>query len=119
MADHGTNLRAAGLTVLAVSLFAVSDAVVKLLTTAYPPGQILFCRGVFACLILVGWIALRRRSAIRMPLATTGRLLAALSCSIRGILELFPRPAAAAARRRHRRAVRLPPGADRRWPPWC
>lgn len=39
-ADHGTNLKAAGLTVVAVSLFAVSDAVIKLLAAVYPPGQI-------------------------------------------------------------------------------
>jgi hypothetical protein len=38
MTDHRTNLRAAALTAAAVSLFAVSDAVVKLLTAAYPPG---------------------------------------------------------------------------------
>ena len=49
--DHRTNLRAAGLTAAAVSLFAVSDAVIKLLTAAYPTGQILFGRGVFALLL--------------------------------------------------------------------
>lgn len=66
-ADHGTNLRAAGLIVVAVSLFAFSDAVIKLLTTTYPPGQILFCRGVFACLFLMGWMVLRHRRPIRLP----------------------------------------------------
>ena len=45
------NLRAAALTTAAVALFAVSDAVIKLLTATYPPGQILFCRGVLASLI--------------------------------------------------------------------
>ena len=81
-ADHRTNLRAAGLTVLAVSLFAVSDAVIKLLTTAYPPGQILFCRGVFACLFLVGWITLRRRGPIRMPLRDR-------ACWLRSVFEFM------------------------------
>jgi hypothetical protein len=35
-----------------VSLFAISDAVVKLLSAAYPPRQIPFGRGVFAVLLL-------------------------------------------------------------------
>lgn len=46
------NLRAAALTTAAVSLFAVSDAVVKLLTERYPTGQILFGRGIVAVLVL-------------------------------------------------------------------
>ena len=66
-ADHRTNLKAAGLTVLAVSLFAVSDAVIKLLTAVYPPGQILFCRGVLACLFLLAYVALRRPGPLRLP----------------------------------------------------
>ncbi|HEX6014452.1 MAG TPA: DMT family transporter [Geminicoccaceae bacterium] len=66
--DHRTNLRAAALTAAAVSLFAVSDAVVKLLTAAYPPGQILFGRGVFAVLLLGLVLRLRRGGPIRLPL---------------------------------------------------
>ena len=79
-ADHGTNLRAAGLTVLAVGLFAVSDAVIKLLTATYPPGQILFCRGVFACLFLCSYLLLRRRGPIRLPLRDR-------ACWIRSVFE--------------------------------
>ena len=65
---HRTNLRAAGLTALAVSLFAISDAIVKLLTAAYPPGQILFCRGVFACVLLLAIVRLRRPGPIGLLL---------------------------------------------------
>jgi drug/metabolite transporter (DMT)-like permease len=61
MSDHQANLRAAVLTAAAVSLFAVSDAIVKLLTQDYPPGQILFCRGVVAVLLLLAAARLRRR----------------------------------------------------------
>jgi drug/metabolite transporter (DMT)-like permease len=67
-ADRGTNLRAAGLTAGAVSLFAVSDAVIKLLTTSYPTGQILFCRGVLAICMLILAVRLRRRVLLRLPL---------------------------------------------------
>jgi drug/metabolite transporter (DMT)-like permease len=68
MNDHQANLRAAGLTAAAVSLFAVSDAVVKLLTVHYPPGQILFCRGVVAVLLLMAAAHLRRRpDLLRLP----------------------------------------------------
>jgi drug/metabolite transporter (DMT)-like permease len=66
--DHRTNLRAAGLTTTAVALFAVSDAVIKLLTTTYPAGQILFCRGVFALCFLIFTIRVRRPGPIRLPL---------------------------------------------------
>jgi drug/metabolite transporter (DMT)-like permease len=65
---RATNLRAAGLTALAVSFFAVSDAVVKLLAAVHPPGQILFCRGVLACLCLLALIRLRRRGWTLLPL---------------------------------------------------
>jgi drug/metabolite transporter (DMT)-like permease len=65
--DHADNLRAAGLTALAVSLFAVSDAVVKLLATTFPPGQILFCRGVLACAFLAGLVWLRRQGGRQLP----------------------------------------------------
>lgn len=67
MIDVSANLRAAGLTVAAMALFSISDGVVKLLTAAYPPGQILFCRGVFAigCLLLVA--RLRQPGPVRLP----------------------------------------------------
>ena len=68
MTDHQANLRAAALTAAAVSLFAVSDAIVKLLTQHYPPGQILFCRGVVAALLFVVAARLRRRpELVRLP----------------------------------------------------
>ncbi len=79
-ADHGTNLKAAGLTVLAVALFAVSDAVIKLLAATYPPGQILFCRGVFACLFLLAYMGLRRPGPIRLPLRDR-------ACWVRSVFE--------------------------------
>jgi drug/metabolite transporter (DMT)-like permease len=67
MIDHPPNQRAAALRATAVSLFALSDAVVKLLTAAYPPGQILFGRGVFAVLLL-GLVLRRRGGPTRLPL---------------------------------------------------
>ncbi len=79
-ADHGTNLKAAGLTVLAVALFAVSDAIIKLLTATYPPGQILFCRGLLACLFLLAFVRLRRSGPIRLPLRDR-------ACWVRSLFE--------------------------------
>ena len=67
-AAHATNLRAAGFTAGAVSLFAVSDAVIKLLTTTYPTGQILFCRGILAIAMLLLAVHLRRGVLLRLPL---------------------------------------------------
>lgn len=68
MNDHKANLRAAALTAVAVSLFAVSDAIVKLLTRDYPPGQILFCRGVVATLLFALAAGLRARpDYLRLP----------------------------------------------------
>ena len=68
LSDHRANLRAAALTTAAVALFAVSDAVIKLLTATYPPGQILFCRGVLASLILLGVAGRKGSAALRLPL---------------------------------------------------
>jgi len=65
--DHRINLRAAGLTAAAVSLFAVSDAIIKLLTVRYPTGQILFSRGVVAVLLIALLLCLRLPGAIRLP----------------------------------------------------
>ena len=76
--EHRTNLKAAGLTAAAVALFAVSDAVVKLLTTAYPTGQILFCRGALACLFLAAIAGARRPGPIRLPLADRAAWLRSL-----------------------------------------
>ena len=114
--DHDTNLRAAGLTALAVSLFAVSDAVVKLLAVAYPPGQILFYRSVLASLFLAAIVRLRGAGRSRLPLDDRAAWLRA-AVRVRGHLVLLSRLAAAAARRGHGRALRLPAAADRlrRW----
>lgn len=87
-ADQATNLRAAGLTALAVSIFAVSDAVVKLLATAYPPGQILFCRGVLACLCLLALIRWRRR-AWQLPPLRDGAVWLRSLCDFGASLSFF------------------------------
>lgn len=51
-----------------MALFALSDTIVKLLTERYPPGQILFCRGTVAVLVLALVLGLRqRRDAFRLP----------------------------------------------------
>ena len=76
--DRAVNLRAAGLTAAAVSLFAVSDAVIKLLTAAYPTGQILFCRGILTVAILLLAVHLRRRVLLRLPLRDPATWLRAL-----------------------------------------
>lgn len=86
--DHATNLRAAGLTALAVSIFAVSDAVVKLLATVYPPGQILFCRGVLACLCLLALMRLRRR-AWQLPPLRDGAVWLRSLCDFGASLSFF------------------------------
>lgn len=78
-AEHRANLRAAGLTVLALALFAVSYAIVKLLTTTYPPGEILFCRGVLASLLLALHLARRRAGWPRLPLGDRAAWLRSLS----------------------------------------
>lgn len=78
-AGHRANLRAAGLTVLALALFAVSDAIVKLLTTGYPPGQILFCRGVLASLLLGLYFARRSAGWPRLPFRDRAAWLRSLS----------------------------------------
>ncbi|MFO1046505.1 MAG: DMT family transporter [Geminicoccaceae bacterium] len=78
-AEHRANLRAAGLTVLALALFAVSDAIVKLLTAAYPPGQILFCRGALAALLMGLYFARRRSGWPRIPLSDRAAWLRSLS----------------------------------------
>ena len=76
--DHDANLRAAALTALAVSFFAVSDAVVKLLAVSYPPGQILFCRSILASLFLAALVRLRRAGRSRLPLDDRAAWLRAL-----------------------------------------
>lgn len=86
--DHATNLRAAGLTALAVSIFAVSDAVVKLLASVYPPGQILFCRGVLACLCLLALMRLRRR-AWQLPPLRDGAVWLRSLCDFGASLSFF------------------------------
>lgn len=64
---NGENLRAAGLTTAAVALFSVSDGIVKLLTVVYPPGQILFCRGLIATAFLALVVRLRGTGRFRLP----------------------------------------------------
>lgn len=59
MMNGPDNLRAAGLTVLAMALFSVSDVVVKLLTATYPAGQIMACRGAMCAVLLAAIVAAR------------------------------------------------------------
>lgn len=67
MTDRTVNLRAAALVTAAVSLFALSDAVVKLLTALFPSGQILFCRGILACSVLAVVVLVRQRGRLTLP----------------------------------------------------
>jgi drug/metabolite transporter (DMT)-like permease len=70
------NLRAAGMIAVAMTLFSGSDAIVKLLTTSLPSGQIMACRGVLVCLLFVPILLARRERpdlrALRDP-ANLGR----------------------------------------------
>ena len=60
MTSTTVNLRAAAMIAAAMTLFSGSDAVVKLLTTTVPPGQIMACRGVLACALFVVILIARR-----------------------------------------------------------
>jgi drug/metabolite transporter (DMT)-like permease len=56
----GDNLRAAGLVVLTMTLFAVSDSILKLLLGRLPIGEVMALRGLLVCLLIVSWLALRQ-----------------------------------------------------------
>ena len=76
------NLRAAGLLVLTVTLFAFSDTITKLLFNRLPVGQLLFLRGLLIIAILWALLVWTRRTpalrrAIRPPVL------------LRGLLEVF------------------------------
>ena len=58
------NLRAAGLVALTMSLFAVSDTLVKTLFDRLPVGQVLALRGAGITLLLLGFLWLRRRRLV-------------------------------------------------------
>jgi hypothetical protein len=78
------NLRAAGLTVLSMALFSVSDVVVKLLAADYPAGQIMAWRGALCGVLLALIVVLR-------PGERPGAVAAALrdpACWVRGLFEV-------------------------------
>jgi drug/metabolite transporter (DMT)-like permease len=58
------NLRAAGLVALTMSLFAVSDTLVKTLFDRLPVGQVLALRGAGITMLLLGFLWLRRRRLV-------------------------------------------------------
>lgn len=79
---------------MAVALFAVSDGIVKLLTERYPTGQILFCRGVLAVLLLGLLQQLRQPGRLRLPVTDRAAWLrsacelGAALCFFRALREL-------------------------------
>ena len=78
------NLRAAGLTVLSMALFSVSDVVVKLLAADYPAGQIMAWRGGLCAVLLALIVALRpgeRGVAVAAALRDP-------ACWLRGLFEV-------------------------------
>ena len=84
MSSRPANLRAAGLTVLAMALFSVSDVVVKLLAAVYPAGQIMAWRGAMTALFLALIVATRRGER-------SGAVVAALrdpACWARAVCEV-------------------------------
>jgi drug/metabolite transporter (DMT)-like permease len=89
------NLRAAGLVALTMSLFAISDTLVKTLFDRLPVGQVLALRGVGITLMLVSFLALRRRRLIiaqlldRVALARALLEVAVAFCFFKS-LELMP-----------------------------
>jgi drug/metabolite transporter (DMT)-like permease len=88
---RAANLRAAGLTALAVVLFGLSDAVAKSLAAAHPPGQIIACRGLATALLLALVVAARGGGpAGRGTAALASGVAAALrdrSCWARALFE--------------------------------
>ena len=63
---------------LLASDLPLSDAVIKLLTATYPPGQILFCRGILTIAILLLAVRVRQRVLLRLPLRDPAAWLRAL-----------------------------------------
>jgi drug/metabolite transporter (DMT)-like permease len=58
------NLRAAGLIALTMSLFAISDTLVKTLFDRLPVGEVIALRGAMIALLLLGFLAIRRRRLV-------------------------------------------------------
>lgn len=82
MSGPAANLRAAGLVVLAVTLFSVSDVALKLLVAGYPTGQIMACRGGMS-LVILGAVTLARSGRLG-----PGPALRDPACWIRGLSEV-------------------------------
>ncbi len=62
---HGDDpLRAIALMIAAGVIFALTDAIVKLLTDELPPAQIVWSRYVFYLPVLIPWALLRRRDLV-------------------------------------------------------
>lgn len=80
--EASANLRTAGLVVLAVTLFSVSDVALKLLAAGYPTGQIMACRGGMS-LVILGAVTLARSGRLG-----PGPALRDPACWIRGLWEV-------------------------------
>jgi S-adenosylmethionine uptake transporter len=72
------NYRAAGLVVLTMALFAVSDAILKLLLGRLPIGELMFLRGVLVCLLILTWLGFREGLPRRVQLLERVNLSRAL-----------------------------------------
>jgi len=89
------NLKAALLVSLTMSLFAISDTLVKSLFDRLAVGQVLGLRGLFITCLLMGFIVLRQRRVIRAELldriaVTRGILEIALAFAFFKSLQLMP-----------------------------
>ncbi|MGU9957793.1 MAG: DMT family transporter [Arenicellales bacterium WSBS_2016_MAG_OTU3] len=89
------NIKAAGVMMLAMTLIACNDAIIKTVSESLPVGQLLFLRGLLACLILASAIKLSGRPVFPREmfikinlLRATGEMCATL-CFVTG-LSLLP-----------------------------
>jgi drug/metabolite transporter (DMT)-like permease len=78
VSPRSESYRAAGLVVLTMALFAVSDAVLKLLLGRLPIGELMFLRGVLVCLLILSWLLVREALPRRVQLLERVNLARAL-----------------------------------------
>jgi drug/metabolite transporter (DMT)-like permease len=75
------NLRAAGLIALTMSLFAISDTLVKTLFDRLPVGEVIALRGLLITILLLAFLQFRRRRLV------LGQLLDRIAL-LRGLIEV-------------------------------
>ncbi len=75
------NLRAAGLIALTMSLFAISDTLVKTLFDRLPVGEVIALRGLLIAILLLAFLHFRRRRVV------LGQLLDRIAV-MRGLIEV-------------------------------